>query len=99
MPRQFDVCRLDDGTLVVVVQNDILEVFALRVVVPLFQPGRFGPAMKWLNPQIVIDGQAYVLYPQFIASLSLSELREVVANVASSRDVITRALDTLLSGV
>lgn len=99
MSAQFDLCRLARGGLVVVVQSDLLDHLAVRVVIPLFPPGPFGRAMSRLNPEISFGDQRLVLSTQLVASIPVSELRDVVGNLSEHRDIITRAVDTLLAGV
>ena len=85
--------------LVVVVQSDLLEAMRTRVVAPLLPVGRAGPGMRSLNPEITIADQTAVLMPQLLATLTIAEMGERVGSIAHMRDAITRAVDTLLSGV
>ena len=87
------------GTLVLVVQSDLLETTSTRVVVPLVETGRSGRGLQSLNPTITIGKQELVLLPQQLATVKVQEISEVVANVAHDRDRITRAIDALLSGI
>lgn len=97
--RQFDVCSVSNGNLVVIVQSDMLAEVGTRVVVPLFLPNRAGGKIRHLNPEIMVGDRLYVLMPQMTSAMRLSQLLAVIGNVSSARDQITRALDTLLSGV
>jgi toxin CcdB len=97
--RQYDVFRVDGDVLVVVVQSDLVEAMATRVVVPLLAAGAAGKRIYGLDPEIAFGDEILVLMPQLAATLTLAELGRPVGSVAHMRDAITRALSTLLSGV
>ncbi|WP_162683334.1 CcdB family protein [Rhodobacteraceae bacterium DSL-40] len=99
MAQQFDVFRMSDGMLVVVIQNDLLDAVRTRVVAPLLPVGRAGPPMRGLNPEFQMGAERVVLMPQLLATLALPELGERVGSLAPMRDDIVRALDILLAGV
>ncbi len=99
MARQFDAFRTPGGTLVVVLQSDLLDAMRTRVVVPILPTGAAGRPMRGLNPEIRLGEEILVLMPQLLATLTLAELGDPVGSVAHLRDTITRAVDTLLSGV
>lgn len=98
MARQFEAFRTA-GTLVVVIQSDLLEAMQTRVVVPLLPETAGVPAMRGLNPAVRVEGQSFRLMPQLMATLTLAELGPPVGSVAAARDEIVRAIDTLLAGV
>ena len=98
----FDVHRLraSRATLVVDVQTDVLAHLGSRVVVPL-TPLRLTEreVFRILKPQVEVAGEPYVFLPTDIATVLVSELGDVVANIeTASRDAITRALDFLFQG-
>ncbi len=113
--RQFDVFSTPAGTLVVVIQSDLLEAVATRVVAPLLPVRLVGRPMRRLNPDVGFgdgpdgdsdgdsdgssNGGPLVLVPQAMATLSVAELGARVGSVAARRDDIVRAVDMLLSGV
>ena len=99
MARQFDLFRTAGGTLVVVIQSDLLEATRTRVVAPLLPAGAAGRPMRGLNPEIRLGAETLVLMPQLLATLTVSELGDPVGSAAHLRDDITRAVDTLLAGV
>ena len=98
-PLQFDVCQTSGGTLVVVVQSDLLEEIGTRVVMPLVADGSRGRGLKTLNPRVEIEGKAMLLLPQQLATVRVRDLGQPVVSLEHERDRITRALDALLSGV
>ena len=99
MAHQFEVFRTTSGMLVVVVQSDLLDAMRTRVVVPLVPAGAAGRPMRGLNPEISFGEEVVVLMPQLAATLTIAELGRPVGSIAHLRDTVTRALDTLLSGV
>lgn len=99
MAHQFEVFRTTSGMLVVVVQSDLLDAMRTRVVVPLVPAGAAGRPMRGLNPEISFGEEVVVLMPQLAATLTIAELGRPVGSIAHLRDTVTRALDTLLSGI
>lgn len=99
MVRQFDVCRLKNGTLVVVLQHDLLGDLRSRVVAPLLPLERAGGALRGLTLDLDVGGTPLRLMPQLMATLTLAELGPPVTSLGTSRDAILRACDVLLCGV
>jgi toxin CcdB len=85
---------------VVDIQSRLLDEMSTRVVIPLVprQIAPYAPA-KTLNPVIIIDGAEHMLMTQNIATVPLARLRTPAGTLASHRDEIIRAIDTLLSGL
>jgi toxin CcdB len=98
MARQYETCRAGE-TLVVVIQSDLLEAMQTRVVAPLLPETEGLPAMRGLNPVVTVEGRAYRLMPQLMATLTLAELGPPIGSVAAARDELVRAVDMLLAGV
>jgi toxin CcdB len=98
-PAQFDAFRLASGTVVVVIQSDLLDAAATRVVVPLLPVEALGRRMTSLNPDIVIGDTRFCLAPQLMATVPVSDLTDQLGSLAHRRDVIIRAVDALLSGL
>lgn len=99
MASQFDVYRTPRKSLVVIIQNDLLDEMRVRVVVPLFPFADYGAGASSLNPEMTVNGCTYVMMTEYIASLAIQELGEKIGSVAADRDKIIRAIDTLLAGV
>lgn len=91
---RFDVAEYS-GTLAVVVESTLLPRDQSVVVIPLL---RVYPAIRHLNPEITVDGRRLILATRLIGAARRSALRRA-GNVADQGDLITRAIDTLLSGV
>lgn len=91
---RYDVAEYN-GVKMVVVESDLLPPDPAVVVIPLLTD---YPAVKDLNPQLVLDGQCWVLATRLIAAVRRSKLRRV-GNVADQGDRINRAVDVLMAGV
>ena len=95
---RFDVFKTREGACVLDCQADVLAYLHTRIVAPLF-PSELEPRVsERLNPGFDIDGEHYVLYPQFIAAVSTKELSSVVASLSHENARILAALDLLISG-
>ncbi|MEQ8294116.1 MAG: CcdB family protein [Roseovarius sp.] len=99
MAAQYDVYRLRDGALVVVIQGDLLDQLQTRVVAPLVPAGKVKRVLRSLNPTVSLGEETYLIMPQLAATLTLAELGERIGSLSMMRDQITRAVDALLSGV
>ena len=91
-----DICRFEDG-YVVDVQSDLLSDLQTRVVVPLKPIGEYTMPADRLNPVIQINGDEWVLLPQFIATVGLAEIGEKVGEFEDSFG-LTNALDMVFHG-
>ena len=102
---QFEVHRslveapADEVPYLLDVQSDFLEVFDVRVVVPLFRAAGFARPIYRLNPSFLIEGGLVIMATQFIAGTSVRNLGEVVATLADQRSDIIGAIDMLITGV
>lgn len=99
MAAQFDLYRMADGQLVVVVQSDLLDQINTRVVAPLLPIGSVGRVLATLNPTVTLDGDTWLFMPQLAATLTLGELGTRIGSLAAMRDDMVRAIDALLSGI
>ena len=98
-PKQYEVWTTDDGPLVLVLQNDLLNDIETRVVTPFFPIGVMGRSLQRLNPTINMAGRELVVMTQLLATLYPEELLECSGTAEHDRDQIVRAIDALLSGV
>jgi toxin CcdB len=102
---QFDVHRSlvdpsnDNVPYLLDVQSDYLDIFDVRVVVPLFRVAVFARALHRLNPQFRIGGVQVVMATQLIAGTSIRNLGKVVARLDAQRSEIIGAIDMLITGV
>jgi hypothetical protein len=102
---QFDVHRslveppADEVPYLLDVQSDFLQIFDVRVVVPLFRPAGFARPIHHLNPSFRIEDGLVVMATQLIAGTSIRNLGEVVAKLEAHRTKIIGAIDMLITGV
>ena len=91
---RYDVAQYK-GVNMVVVESDLLPPDPAVVVIPLLAD---YPAVKDLNPEVLHDGQRFVLATRLIAAVRRSSLRRI-GSVADQSDRIHRAVDVLMAGV
>jgi toxin CcdB len=96
---RFQVYRMRQGEMLAVdLQADMLSNLPSRVMAPLYRVQDMPWAMARLNPRFNIDGDAYVMATQRMASLPLVDVGPVIAYLSSRADDITAALDFLFQG-
>lgn len=95
---RFDVHKTGDSAYVVDYQADSLAFLQTRLVIPLMPPELEPKISERLNPAMVIDDRRYVLYPQFAASIPLSDIGEFVTSLADQDFAIIDAFDMLTTG-
>lgn len=91
---RFDVAEYN-GIYMVVVESELLPPDTSVVVIPLLSG---YPAVQHLNPDIHLDGRVFILATRLISSVRRSSLARF-GSVADQGDLITRAVDVLMSGV
>ena len=99
---QFALYRLPrrPAALVVDIQSGLLDHLKTRVVIPLVQRDHAPKTLiKTLNPCLQINGAEFVLMPQLMASIPVSELTQPVGSAVGHRDEVVRAIDTVISGL
>jgi len=82
----------------VALQSDLLARTLDTVVVAPLERADTGRFADRLNPQVVVDGQAFALIAQEIVTVRKSALRNPVGSLAAERDRIIAALDLLFTG-
>ena len=100
---QFDVHRFAPrgagSTLVVDIQNELLNGLATRVVAPLYPlKAKERPILR-LNPIVHIDGKPYYLAVQEMTALRTKTLGPKVTSLEERRSEIIAAIDFLTTGV
>ena len=100
---QFDVYRYawrgSSVTLVVDLQNKLLEGLSTRLVAPLYVlTGKDKPVLR-LNPVLEIEGKRYYLGVQGLATVRVKLLGLKVASLEKCRDEIIAAIDFLITGI
>lgn len=98
--RQFDVCRLKAtlDQLVVVIQHDVADELATRVVAPV-SDRPFTHVMTHLRiPVDLHDGQYLILLDR-MAAIESRTIGDVVGNLSEQEREIKNGLDLLFFGV
>jgi len=91
---RFDIAQCN-GVFMVVVESDLLPPDAAVVVIPLLPN---YSAVRTLNPEIRYDGERLILATRLIAAVRRTSVQRT-GSVADQGDLITRAVDVLMSGV
>ena len=91
---RYDVAEYS-GVKMVVVESELLPPDPAIVVIPLLAD---YPAVKDLNPEVMVDGERWILATRLIAAVRRSSLRRA-GSVADQGDQINRAIDILMAGV
>ena len=99
MFAQYDLYHTAADELVVIVQSDMLEHLRSRVVLPLVPRDGLGPLPATLAPQVMLGDATYLIAPMYIATMLNTEPGTRIGSLAVYRDEITRAMDTLFSGI
>ena len=96
--RQFDVCRTNAGTLVVVLQSDYWSGDpAVRIVAPL----RLAAGVRTIarvDISISVNGKPHIARMSQLAAIQARTLGKPVANVAEQRDAFIGAVDLIFTG-
>ena len=103
---QFDVYRNRHAAsrnvipYFLLLQHDLIDTRALRVVAPLVLASHVETPIKRLNPIFEVEGQKLVLSTLEIAGISPTHLgNDVVMPLASRRGEIIAAVDFLITGI
>lgn len=83
------------GVKMVVVESELLPPDPAIVVIPLLAD---YPAVKDLNPEVMLDGERWILATRLIAAVRRASLRRA-GSVADQGDQINRAINILMAGV
>jgi mRNA-degrading endonuclease toxin of MazEF toxin-antitoxin module len=98
--RQFDVCRLKatHEQLVVVIQHDVTDELATRVVAPV-SDRPFSQVMTHLRIPVDLDDGRYLILLDRMAAIESRMIGDVVGNLSEREREIKNGLDFLFFGV
>ena len=102
--NQFDVVAnpfprsRERQPFLVALQSDLLMRHLDTLVVAPLERAASGTFADRLNPQVEIDGDAFVLITQEIVTVRKSVLGKTHGSIARERDKIIGALDMLFTG-
>ena len=84
---------------VVVVQSDLLDALATRLVIPLATQAFAGKTPDKLSPSITVKDEALRALAHYAAPLPARTLRKALTNISAQSGVLIAAMDVVLSGV
>jgi toxin CcdB len=96
--RQFDVVKLSDGSLAILIQADLLDATHTRVVAPLIVL-KGVKATARLHPIFEIVGKTYLLATEQLGAVLVKDIKKVVTSAKDREWDIRRALDLVFVGV
>ena len=102
--RQFDIAEnrnpdtRDQVPYFLLLQADLFDDLATRVVAPLIPADCYGPRLDWLNPTVRIRDIEYVVSMAELAGVPASIIGATVASAESKRHEAISALDFLFTG-
>ena len=101
---RFDVCKNRDRRsatsipYLLVVQHDLFDDLATRLVIPLARRKTVPKPLTGLHPLVDVLGDKVVLLTTEMAGVPRATLGPRVASLAADRAVIIGAIDFLVSG-
>ena len=96
---RFHVYRLRSGNVLAIdLQANLLDDLPSRVMVPLHPVQELSWSISRLNPRFSIEGEAYVMATQRMASIPTTELGSDIADLTADSDRIVAAVDFLFQG-
>ena len=98
---QFDVYRSPDSPVDYWLdcQNDVIDSFDTRFIVPLTPATSQKQPTYRLHPQFEIEGNVLVMATQLASAVPARLLQQKVTSLANRRDEIIAAFDMLLTGI
>ena len=96
--RQFDIVRLSDRSLAVLLQADLLHHTNARVVAPLLPIAAVAPTAR-LHPVFKVGRREYLMATDKLSAIPLAEISSVVSSMRDREGDIRRALDIVFLGV
>lgn len=96
--RQFDIVRLSDKQLCVVVQHDLLSDRKSRIVAPLMPMPDIIPTER-LHPVLRVGRRDYIVAMDQMGAVGISEIGRVVGSARAIEYEIRRAYDIVIGGI
>ena len=102
---QFDVYSnpsesADKGIpFVVVLQSDLLDALATRLVMPLATLEFADKVPEKLCPLVTVNGQQLRALAHYAAPVPVRSLRQMVGNLSPQSHLLIAAMDVVISGV
>lgn len=96
--RQFDVVRLTDKQLCIVLQHDLLADRRTRVVVPLLSSSDVVKTPR-LHPTLRVGRKEYIVAFELMGAVEVSEIGAVIGSATQIEYEMKRAYDMVLGGI
>jgi toxin CcdB len=102
--QQFDVVTnanpdtREHIPFLMILQADLFDGLATRIVAPLIPLGQYGPRLDKLNPVVVVDDDSFVVSTAELAGVPVQALGDRIASAIDSRLEVISALDFLITG-
>jgi toxin CcdB len=84
---------------VVVLQSDLLDALATRLVMPLATLDFADKVPEKLCPLVTVNGQKLRALAHYAAPVPVRSLRQMVGNLSSQSHLLIAAMDVVISGV
>ena len=81
------------------VQSELMDALTTRMMVPLLAIEQAPTPAKRLNPVFAIGGKSYVMLTQFMAAVTVAEVKDVRGSLAQDHFVIKSAIDMIFNGI
>jgi toxin CcdB len=95
--RQFDICALKTGQLVIVLQADVSMTTSSLIVAPVVRPSAKEFVDK-LNLNFNLGEQDYTIRMQEMSAVPPRSIQSVIANRRDMHEKIMLAIDLLFAG-
>ena len=95
---RFDLHPVFDGTYLLDVQSDLIDIPSTRMMVPMISVVDAPQGSGRLFPRIEIEGKQYVMASHLMGAVPKSALAPPVGNALDQAEAITLALDMLFFG-
>jgi toxin CcdB len=96
--RQFDIVRLSDRSLAILLQADLLHGTQTRVVAPLLPLSDFESKGR-LHPMFRVGRRDYVMAAEKLSAIPFADIGAVITSARDRDYDIRRALDIVFLGV
>jgi toxin CcdB len=96
--QQFDIVRLADGAVAIVIQADLLDAAKTRVVAPLLPTQGVKPTPR-LHPGFTVAGESYLLATEQLGAVLAKDIKTVLGSARDREWDIRHALDLVFVGV
>jgi toxin CcdB len=95
--RQFDVCRLKHGEIVVVLQHDYLSDLKSRLVAPLVLAKQMKPVER-IHVAVAFDDEQYLVVMDQLTAVSVSSIGRKLGSLIAFEYKLKNAVDRMFIG-